>query len=82
MTYDVAAVSFATFLLMMVYLEKGKVPEILKTGSFIKVIPLSLLFIVTMQALSALTHVMYFPVIASIMTGCLLLWRFRKHVEH
>ncbi|GAB2027619.1 hypothetical protein [Lactovum odontotermitis] len=82
MTYDVAAISFVTFLLMMVYLEKGKVPEILRKGSFLKVIPILLLFIVMMQALSVLTHVLYFPVIASIMSGCLLLWRFKRHVEH
>lgn len=82
MTYDFAIVSLITFLVMMVYLEKGRVPVILKKGSFLKIIPLLLLFLAVMLTFSALTHILHFSVIATVMSSCLLLWRFKERVEH
>ncbi|KXT62531.1 MULTISPECIES: hypothetical protein [Lactococcus] len=81
MSYDIAVVSFITFLTAMIYLEKGKVPEFLRKGKLFKVIPMLLLFIIMMLTLSVLTHILYFAVVATIMSSCLLLWRFKSYVD-
>ncbi|WP_347962749.1 hypothetical protein [Lactococcus formosensis] len=81
MSYDIVVVSFITFLTAMIYLEKGKVPEFLRKGKLFKVIPMLLLFIIMMLTLSVLTHILYFAVVATIMSSCLLLWRFKSYVE-
>jgi NADH:ubiquinone oxidoreductase subunit 6 (subunit J) len=84
MTYELAVVSFITFLIMMIFLEKGKgrVSNFLKNVSFFKLIILTILFIAAMIGVSAWMQNFMCAAAATVSSSCLLLWRFREYVDH
>ncbi|MDR2465382.1 MAG: hypothetical protein LBD38_03800 [Streptococcaceae bacterium] len=81
MSLDVAIVALITFLGTMFYLEKGNVPNKLKKIPLFKGIPLVLLYLFAMMGLSMFSQLLYFVVIATIMSGCFVNWRFRLFME-
>ncbi|WP_332407686.1 hypothetical protein [Pseudolactococcus laudensis] len=81
MTYDVAIISVITFIISMICLEKNHVPMFVKTLSMLKIVPLCLLVILLSMGLTVLTHLLYFVIVVTIMSACLIFWRYHKHTE-
>jgi thiamine transporter ThiT len=81
MTYDVAVISALTFIVSMFCLEKNHVPRAVKTLSLLKIVPLCLLAISLGIGLTILTHLLYFIIIISIMSACLIFWRYHQRMD-
>ncbi|WP_312185045.1 hypothetical protein [Pseudolactococcus raffinolactis] len=81
MTYDVAILSVIVFIASMVCLEKNHVPKIVKTVSMLKLVPFCLLAILVGMGSTILTHLLYFVLVVTIMSACLIFWRYHKHTE-
>lgn len=81
MTYDVAIISALTFIITMFCLEKNHVSKRVKTLSMVKLVPLCLLAIVLAIGLTILTHLLYFVIIISMMSACVIFWRYHKRMN-
>lgn len=81
MTLDVGILALITFIVSLIWLEKGRLPHFLRQMSMMRCLVVSLIGMLFGMGLAMLTHLLYFPVISAILMAQLVAWKSRKHLN-